>query len=65
MADNDKFVVVTREGEFVPDPAIFDGKERRFGSSASGADDQKVTQEEYDKLKVYKTDEGRQILTKA
>lgn len=63
MAD-EKFTVVTRGGEFVPDPEIFGGKERRFQSAPHAGDDQQVSQSEYDALKAYKDDQNRQILVK-
>lgn len=65
MADEkDKIVVVSRGGEVVPDPAIFDGEERRFTENPSPQNPQTVTAAQYDQLKGWKDSEGRQLLVK-
>lgn len=66
MPDEKKFEVVLQgTGEFVPDSSIFGGEEKRFYSVSPNPGDQDVTPEQYDELKKYKSDDGKQMLVKA
>lgn len=66
--DEKKFSVVVSSSvgsnEFVPDPAIFDGERRVFFKNPPADYDQSVTQAQYEQLKDYKNDSGKQFLVK-